>query len=191
MCEKLDAEKILESEYVFKGRVVNVRLDKVLLQNQNISSREIVEHTGGVCIMPIDSEGNVIFVRQYRSPFEKLIEELPAGKLEKGEEPLSCCIRELKEETGCTASKIYNLGEIYPSVGYTQEVLYLFAATDLEFGEKHLDENEFLQSYKIPLSKAFLMAVNGDFKDAKTVTAIMRYQMLNSCENLEKHKVIG
>lgn len=191
MCEKLDAEKILESEYVFKGRVVNVRLDKVLLQNQNISSREIVEHTGGVCIMPIDSEGNVIFVRQYRSPFEKVIEELPAGKLEKGEEPLSCCIRELKEETGCTARKIYNLGEIYPSVGYTQEVLYLFAATDLEFGEKHLDENEFLQSYKIPLIKAFSMAVNGDLKDAKTVTAIMRYQMLNNYENLEKHKVIS
>ncbi|MDO5014631.1 MAG: NUDIX hydrolase [Clostridia bacterium] len=176
---------------MFRGRVVNLRVDEVLLQNSNTSTREIVEHSGGVCILPIDSEDNIIFVKQYRSPFEKIITELPAGKLEKGEDPLDCGIRELKEETGCTADKIYNLGEIYPSVGYTQEVLYLFAATDLEFGEKNLDENEFLQSYKIPLKDAVSMVLSGELKDAKTVSAIMKFAMLRDCGHLEKHMVLG
>lgn len=167
-------EKTIETHRIYDGRIICLRKDKVMLQNGSFSSREVIEHNGGVCVAAITENNEVLMVRQFRYPyFEELI-ELPAGKLDKGEDPLECGKRELKEETGVTAESFTDLGIVYPSPGYSSEKLYLYLAKGLSFGEQQLDSDEFLEAMKVPFSQALEMAADGTIKDAKTIAALFR-----------------
>ena len=167
-------EKCVSSKDTFKGRIVHVHVDDVELIDGSRSVREIVEHDGGVTVIPVDAEGNVYCVRQYRYAFGKSIIETPAGKLEKGEDPFECAVRELSEETGFKAGKYVYLGEFYPSPGYCHEKLYAYLAMDLTKGEAHLDEGEYLDVVKFSLDELVDMVMNNELEDAKTIIAILK-----------------
>ncbi len=167
-------EKQLSSDVKFTGRIVTVRVDDVELQNGAKVKREVVEHPGGVAIVPLEEGGDVLCVRQYRYPLSKELLEIPAGKLEYGEEPLACAIRELSEETGCTAAEMIPLGKIYPSPGYCKETLYLYLARGLGHGAMHLDENEFLNVERWPLDQLIQKVMNDEISDAKTVVGLLK-----------------
>lgn len=167
-------EKTLRSEYKFEGRVFKARLDEVLLPDGKQSKREIVEHGGGVGVLAVTADGEVPLVRQYRHPYGEVIYEIPAGKLEKNEQPLSCGKRELYEETGFTATKWESLGVVYPSPGYCAEKIYIYFATDLSAGENKLDDGEFLECELIPIDTAVDMVMSGEIRDSKTQIAILK-----------------
>ena len=178
MKEKINAdmltEKRLSGEVKFKGKLIRVERDEILLPNGNMAFREIVKKSGGVCIIPLTSEGEVIFVNQFRYPYGRVIKEAPAGKLERGEDPLECGIRELGEETGYTAGKIIPLGKFYPSPAIMDEVIYMYLATELREGDMHLDADEFLTNEKVPLDEAVQMILDGEISDGKTQAAILK-----------------
>ena len=172
-------EKQLKAEYLFKGKIINVRLDDALLPDGKTAKREIVEHPGGVAVAALTDQNEVLFVRQFRYPYFETILEIPAGKRNSpDEEPLLCGIRELKEETGAEAEKFTFLGELYPTPGYCGEIIYMYAATNLTFGEAKLDDDEFLEVEKIPLERAVQMVMNDELKDAKTQAAILKLKYL-------------
>ena len=171
-------EKQISFEYKFKGKIVNLRVDDALLPNGTTAKREIVEHNGGVCVAPLDDEYNLYFVKQFRYPYMEIVTELPAGKLEKGEDPFEAGKRELKEETGATAQKYVDLGKLYPTPGYCGEIIYMYLATGLSYGETDPDEDEFLNLKKIPLETAVEMIMNGEIKDAKTQAAILKVERM-------------
>ncbi len=167
-------EKTLDKEYVFKGRIINVRVDKVELPNKSFGTREIVEHNGGIGILPIDDENNAYLVKQWRSPYQKVITEIPAGKREGDEDPKKGGIRELKEEIGAVCDEIIPLGKIYPTPGYCGEIIYLFLARKLTFSSQNLDKDEFLNVEKIPFDKLVEKILNGEICDSKTVAAVLK-----------------
>jgi len=172
-------EKQLTKEYIFKGKVINLRRDTALLPNNTEAIREVVEHNGGVCVAALTDDNEVLFVKQFRYPYMEEILEIPAGKRDSlNEDPLLCGKRELKEETGATAKRFIPLGELYPTPGYCGEIIWMFAATDLDFGEQDPDDDEFLEVKIIPLEKAVEMIINGEIKDAKTQTAILKLKLL-------------
>lgn len=173
------SEKQLTAEYIFKGRVINLRSDTALLPNGETAVREVIEHNGGVCVAALTENDEVLFVKQFRYPYMEEIFEIPAGKRDSADEdPLQCGIRELEEETGAKAQKFIPLGELYPSPGYCGEIIWMFAATCLTFSEQHLDEDEFLEIEKIPLQKAIKMICDGEIKDAKTQAAVLKLKIL-------------
>lgn len=172
-------EKTLEKNTLFSGRIINLRRDTALLPNGATATREVVEHPGGVCVAALDENDNLLMVKQFRYPYMEIILEVPAGKRDKGgEDPLTCGKRELKEETGATAEEYISLGELYPSPGYCDEIIYLFAAKGLTFGDTCPDEDEFLAVEKIPLKTAVQMVLNGEIKDAKTQVCILKLKAL-------------
>lgn len=167
------SEKTRSSETVFEGRVFTAKRDTALLPNGRLASREVVVHNGGVCIAAVDDERNIYLVDQFRYPFMKTLTELPAGKLEKGENPDLAAARELKEETGFSAKSLVRVAESYPSPGYCSEILYLYLATGLTAGEQRLDEDEFLSCYKLPLSEAVRRVLSGEISDGKTQSLVL------------------
>ena len=172
-------EKQLSFEYKFKGRIINLRQDRALLPNGKTVTREVVEHPGGVCVAAIDENDELFFVKQWRYPYSEETLEIPAGKRDKqGEDPLDCGKRELKEETGATAENYIDLGCLYPSPGYVNEVIYCYLATNLTYGDMNPDEDEFLNVIKIPFEKAVEMVLSGEIKDAKTQIAILKVNAL-------------
>lgn len=172
-------EKQLSSEYIYKGRIISLRRDIALIPNGNTATREVIEHLGGVCVAALTDDNEVLMVRQFRYPYSEVVLEIPAGKRDSAEEdPLKCGIRELKEETGAVAEKFIPLGELYPSPGYCGEIIWLYAATGLTFGEANLDEDEFLKAERIPLEKAVDMIMSGEIKDAKTQAAVLKLKIL-------------
>lgn len=171
--EKL-VEKTLEEQLIFDGRVITVYHNKALLPNGDTAMREIVAHPGGVCIAALTENDELLFVRQFRSPYGEIVTELPAGKLENGEDPLKAGIRELSEETGATAETIVSLGKLYPTPGYCGEIIHMYLATGLSFGEQHTDEDEFLDVLRIPLDKAVEMVMADELRDSKTQTAVLK-----------------
>lgn len=171
-------EKRISSEYKFKGKIINLRLDDALLPNGETAKREIVEHNGGVCVVPLTDKNEVLMVRQFRYPYMEIIKEIPAGKRDGNEEPLACGIRELKEETGCTADSFIFLGELYPTPGYCGEIIYMFLAKGLSYGETDPDDDEFLEIEKIPIDDLINEIMNGNIKDAKTQTAVLKVKRL-------------
>ena len=172
-------EKQLKAEYIYNGRIINLRRDEALLPNGNTALREVIEHPGGVCVAALTDDNEVLMVKQYRYPYSEVVLEIPAGKRDsKTEDPLQCGIRELKEETGAVAENFVFLGELYPTPGYCGEIIWLFAATGLTFGEQEPDEDEFLSVEKIPLEKAVEMIMSGEIKDAKTQAAVLKLKLL-------------
>lgn len=172
-------EKTLSEECLYDGKIIRVRRDSVELSNGHTSMREVVEHPGGVCVLPLTDENEILFVRQFRYPYKQVLLEIPAGKRDRADEaPLECGKRELKEEIGATAQTYTSLGELYPSPGYCAEVIYMFLATGLSYGEAAPDEDEFLNIERIPFDRALDMVLAGEIKDAKTQTAILKTAVL-------------
>lgn len=167
-------EKTLTVQDKFRGRIVYMHVDKVLLPDGSESTREVVEHSGGVAIIPVDEDGNVYCVRQYRYALGKHLLEVPAGKLNQGEDPFECAVRELAEETGFSADNFVSMGFFYPSVGYCKEKIYIYLATGLHRGKAHLDEGEFLDVEKYPLDTLAQMVENNELHDGKSVIAVLR-----------------
>lgn len=167
-------EKTISVEKIYDGKIIEVTREKVLLENQSEAYREVVHHSGGVCVLPLNNKGEVLFVKQFRYPFKEVLLEIPAGKREQNEDPKECGIRELKEEVGAISENITFLGKLYPTVAYDTEIIYMYMAQDLRFAEQNLDEDEFLDVVKIPLSKAYEMVLNDEIPDAKTQIAILK-----------------
>lgn len=171
-------EKTIDGEYKYKGAIIKLRVDKALLPDGSVHSREVIEHGGGVCVVPLTENGEVLCVRQFRYPYKEVVLEIPAGKRDGKEDTLLCGTRELKEETGCTADDIMPLGELYPSPGYCGEIITMYLATGLHYGNQQTDEDEFLEVEKIKLSELVDMILNGEIKDAKTQTAVLKVNEL-------------
>ena len=167
-------EQPLSADYKYRGRIINLRVDTALLPNGSSATREVVEHPGGVCVAALTEDGCLLFVRQFRYPYQKLLLELPAGKRDPGEDPLEAGKRELREETGAEAARYESLGELYPSPGYCGEIIHLYAATGLTFGQMSPDEDEFLEVEKIPLEEAARMVLDNEIADAKTQAAVLK-----------------
>ncbi len=171
-------EKPLSQDYKYKGKIVNMRVDEALLPNGQTALREVVEHPGGVCVAALTEERELLFVRQFRYPYGEVVCELPAGKLERGEDPLPAGMRELQEETGATAERFTSLGKMYPTPGYCGEIIHLYLAEGLTFGRCSPDEDEFLEAERIPLDRAVKMVLDGDLPDAKTQVLVLKVAAL-------------
>ena len=171
------AEKTLASREVYRGRIIRVREDTVLLPNGKEGRREVVEHPGGVGILALDGD-DVLLVRQYRYAFSRVLTEIPAGKREPGEEPSVTARRELKEEIGAEAEKWTELGALIASPGCYGETLYLYLAQELTFGATHPDEDEFLDVLRMPFDQAVELCMRGELTDAKTVAALLKAKIL-------------
>ena len=165
-------ERITSTERIFEGRIVNLRVDAVMLPNGKESKREIVEHGGAVAILPIDSEGNVILVRQFRLPTEGVLLEAPAGGMEPGEDPKETAARELAEEIGFVPKDLTHLCSVYLAPGYSTEKIHCYLAEDLAPKNAHTDIDEFIEVVKMTLKEAFDAIANGEIEDAKTVVCL-------------------
>ena len=167
-------EKTRSKHYIFQGHILNLRVDEAELPNGQLAEREVIEHPGGVCIAALTDREELLFVRQFRYPYGKSLLEIPAGKRNPGEDPLTTGMRELSEETGYSAEHFISLGQLYPSPGYLDEVIYLYLAVGLIKGETHPDEDEFLETETIPLNRAVEMVMAGEISDAKTQVAVLK-----------------
>ena len=169
-------EKTIDSTRIFEGKVVRLRRDTVELENGKQTFREVIDHPGGVSILAMDEEGKIFFVRQFRYPFGRMLLELPAGKLEPGEDPADSGRRELRDETG----RFVPMGKLIPTCAYDTEVIHLFFASELTRGEQDLDENEFLSVERYTLDEALQMVLDGEIIDAKTQIGLLKYQALRN-----------
>lgn len=167
-------EQRIDRDDKYHGIIVDVHLDHVRLDDGSIARREVVEHPGGVTILPVDEAGNCYMVRQFRYPAGHMMLEAPAGKLEYGEDHRECAVRELSEETGFTADELLYLGGFYTSPGFSSELLHIYLALGLHAGESHLDEGEFLNVEKLPLQELVDMVMANQVEDAKTIIAILK-----------------
>jgi ADP-ribose pyrophosphatase len=164
----------LSGREIFKGRVVHLFEDQVRLPDGSAASREVIRHPGGVGILPLLENGDVLMVRQFRYPGDSVLTEIPAGKLEYGEDALQCGKRELGEEIGAEAAEWRFLGNIYPTPAYDSEVIRIYLARGLTFGEQHLDEGEFLNVVRVPLAELVEQVMAGEICDAKTQIAVLK-----------------
>lgn len=169
-------EKTVTSESIYNGKVIKVKVDEVLLPNGHTAKREIVEHQGAVAVLPLTDDGKLVVVRQFRKPLERSIVEIPAGKLELGEQPLECAKRELEEETGYKASNYEHISSFYTSPGFANELLHLFLATGLSDGTVQPDDDEFVEIMHVTLDEAKQLHADGQICDAKTVLAIFAWE---------------
>ena len=171
-------ETTLSSHEIYHGRVISLSLDEARLENGETAQREVVHHHGGACVAPLWPDGTVSMVRQFRYAMQKELWELPAGKLEAGEDPFLAAQRELGEECGVKADRYVPLGEFYPTVGYCTEIIYMWAATGLHETPMHLDDDEFLTPERIPLGEAYRMVLANEISDGKTIAGILKLKAL-------------
>lgn len=182
-------ESTIRKIYVFRGRILTVRNDDALMPNGDVRSREVVEHPGGVCVLPLLSDGSVLLVEQFRYPYMEDVLEAPAGKLERGEDPFAAAKRELREETGMVAAEFFDLGLDYPSPGYTDEVIHLYAARGLSEVGQELDDDEFLNLKKVSYSAALEMVYNNEIRDSKTAMVLLKYKDMLNLGKLDDKKI--
>lgn len=172
-------EKPLKQDYLYRGKIVNLRVDDAELPDGTTALREVIEHPGGVCVAALTDKEELLFVEQFRYPYMETVLELPAGKLEYGEDPFEAGKRELQEETGAAAENYRDLGKLYPTPGYCGEIIHMYLAENLTFSEQHLDEDEFLEVRRIPLEEAFQMVMRNEIRDSKTQVGILKtYQLV-------------
>ena len=173
-------EKTLHSEKIFNGRIIHVERDSVQLEDQTQAFREVVRHPGGVCILAVTDQDEILLVKQFRYPHSTVTTEIPAGKLEYGEDPETCGRRELLEECGCTANSFIYLGNLFPTPAYCSEVIHMYLAQDLVFSRQSLDEDEFLDVERMPFETALAKVLDNQFPDAKTQIAILKYAAIRN-----------
>lgn len=166
-------EKTMSSEKIYNGKMINLRVDTVELPGHKYQKREIVEHPGAVAVVAVTENKEIIIIKQFRKPIEEVLWEVPAGKLELGEDPKDCAVRELKEETGYEADKIEFLNSFYTSPGFSNEKIYLYLATGIKEGDPNPDEDEYVEVFKISIDEALCMIKDGSIKDSKTITGIL------------------
>lgn len=171
-------ERTVKVNYVYRGKIVNLRCDEAALPDGRPCKREMVEHPGGASVLCV-YEGKVALVRQFRYAYQEELLEIPAGKLEKGEDPMLAAKRELEEETGLIASELKPLFTLYPTPGYTNEKIYIYEAEGVKAGAQRLDEGEFLNVEYMPVRDALSMVENGTIRDAKTIVALLDYARKN------------
>ena len=168
-------EQQISSEQIFDGVILHVYKDLVILPNGKEATRELLRHSGAVAIVPITDDGNVIMERQFRYPLERVITEIPAGKLDgPDEDRLDAAKRELKEETGLIADNWENIGDYYPAAAYTSERITIYIATGLHRQERDLDEDEFINIFEEPLADLLDKVMNGEITDGKTIAGILK-----------------
>ena len=176
MAETIDLrERTLSSREIFDGKILHVFEDTVRLPNGQTATREYLRHVGAVCVVPLLEDGSVLIERQFRYPIGRVVTEIPAGKLDAPDEDrLAAAQRELREETGAVAEEMLPLGEFYPACAYSTEVIHMFLARKLTFGERELDEDEFLNVFRMPLEELVGKVLAGEIPDAKTQACAMR-----------------
>ena len=171
-------ERTVKVNYVYEGKIVNLRCDEAALPDGRPCKREMVEHTGGASVLCV-YEGKVALVRQFRYAYQEELLEIPAGKLEKGEDPALAAKRELEEETGLVAGELKPLFTLYPTPGYTNEKIYIYEASGVTAGRQHLDEGEFLNVVFLPVEEVARMIEKGEIRDAKTIVAVQSFLLKN------------
>lgn len=167
-------EETKKERPIYEGKIITVHVDDVTLENGADAKREVVEHPGGVCVAILTEKDELILVRQFRYPYKEILLELPAGKLEKGEDPFLAVQREQREETGTTGSNYIALGKLYPTPGYCSEIIRMWACRVDTQGELEPDEDEFIETEKIPLQRAVDMVLSNEIYDAKTQVGILK-----------------
>ena len=167
-------EKQLSSEFIFDGVVVKLYKDMVELPNGKEATREVIRHKGAACVIAITDDYKVIVVKQFRYPFNKVLVEIPAGKLDPGEEPHQCALRELKEEAGVIPERLVFIGDLYPTPAYCDEVIHMYMATGLKYVEQNLDDDEFLEVVHMPYTELKKAIFTGEICDAKTQAAFLK-----------------
>jgi len=172
----VNSERTLETEYIYNGKLVNLRIDTVELPSGRKTRREIVEHGACCAIVPIDEEDNVLLVSQYRKPVDKVLLEIPAGNIEPDENPLSCARRELEEETGFSAHRWDEMSVFYTSPGFCTEEMHLFMATGLRPSERSPDIDEFIKLQRVPMARIPEMIAGGEIGDAKSIAGLLMAQ---------------
>ena len=167
-------ENTLKSDVIYEGPIFTITHDTVELENGNQTIRDVLLHHGGVCVIPVTENNEIFLVKQFRYPFRTVTREVPAGKLEKGENHAECGKRELLEETGCTCTEYIYLGEMYPTPAYNSEITHMYLARGLSFEKQNLDPDEFLDVEKISLAEAVQLVMDGKIKDGKTQIVILK-----------------
>ncbi|MCR5232201.1 MAG: NUDIX hydrolase [Acholeplasmatales bacterium] len=171
-------EKKIDGKVIYDGKIIKVFKDRVLCPNGNESFREIVHHNGGAGVLLINDKEEILLVKQFRYAYKEELYEIPAGKLELNEDPYYAALRELEEETGNQANELEYLGKIYPTCGYSDEVIYLYLARNTKVTKTNFDEDEFIESNFYPLDVVKKMIKDGKIKDAKTICALEYYSLL-------------
>lgn len=166
-------ETTVSSDLIYTGKTIQLRVDTVEVPNKGYQKREIIEHKGAVAIVAITNDNKVVLVKQYRKAIEKEIYELPAGKIEIGETPLECAIRELKEETGYSVDSLKLIHKYYTTPGFSNQLVFIYLAKNLIPGESNLEEDEFLEVYEIDREEAYNMVINNEICDSKTVIGLL------------------
>ena len=165
-------EKTVKNEYVYKGKILNLRKDQIRLPDGKPAIREVVEHSGGSAVL-CERDGKILLVKQFRYPYQQVMYEIPAGKLNEGEDPKETAIRELEEEGGIRAKRVTKIFEVYPSPAYTNEIIRIYRAEELTETQTHLDEDEFLSAEWVDKEQIRSMIERGEIKDAKTLIALL------------------
>lgn len=170
-------ETTLHSKEVFKGKLLHIFKDQIKLPDETESSREWIRHPGACAIVPVFRDGSIMLIKQFRYPVKQIFFEVPAGKIDPGESPITTAIRETKEETGLQVGSIEYVGHFYPVIGYSDEIIHIYVAWDLIQHEQRSDEDEFVINMRIPFSEALSMIHNGEISDGKTVSTLTKTRM--------------
>ena len=173
-------EMTLESQVIYDGKILRLERDNVRLEDGSDAIREVIRHPGGVCILALTEEDEALVVRQFRYPYREITVEIPAGKLEYGENPEECGKRELLEECGCTADSFTYLGKLYPTPAYDTEIIRFYLAKGLHFGSQKLDDEEFLDVERIPFETLLEQVMRDEIPDAKTQVAVLKYAAMRA-----------
>lgn len=170
-------ETTIHSQEVFNGKLLNVFKDQVTLPDGTESGREWIKHPGACAIVPVFNDGSIMLIKQFRYPVKQIFYEVPAGKIDPGESPITTAKRETKEETGLEARSIEYVGHFYPVIGYSDEVIHIYVAWDLVQLDRRSDEDEFLINVRVPFSQTLSMVQNGEISDGKTICALTKTRM--------------
>lgn len=167
-------ERTLSSKEVFKGRLLHVFFDKAKLPDGSTSTREWIKHPGASAVLPVFENGDVMLVRQFRYPMSQIFYEVPAGKIDPGENEDSTAVRELREEAGLVCRQFEYVGHFYPSIGYTDEIIHLYVAWDIRSYDQQVEDDEFLLKERLPFRETVDMVHSGEISDGKSIISILR-----------------